>query len=203
MIPEPRIETFEEKRLIGLRTTMSAAEDGIGALWRAFMPRCRELAGVVGSLLYSVEVFPANYFSTFDPRAEFEKWAAVEVSQEEGVPGGLASLTLPAGLYAVFVYRGPASDGEATYRHIHEVWLPDSGYVLADRPHFAVMDERYRGEDPDSEEEIWIPVEAGIRAGRRDRKRAPSNLREQPHAENQHCAERHVRRGSPPRRRGR
>jgi AraC family transcriptional regulator len=158
---EPRIEAIGEKRLIGLRTTTSAADDGTGALWRAFMPRRRELVGVVGDELYAVDVFPAGYFAAFDPRAGFEKWAAVEVSPDQEVPGGMSSLTLPAGLYAVFPYRGPASEGEATYRYIHETWLPASDFVLADRPHFAVMDERYRGEDPDSEEEIWIPVEAG------------------------------------------
>lgn len=161
MTPEPRLETLEEKRLIGLRTTMSAAGDSTSALWRAFMPRRRELVGVVGNELYSVEVFPTDYFAAFDPEAEFEKWAAVEVSPDGEPPGGLASLTLPAGLYAVFLHRGPASAGEATYRYIHETWLPASSYVLADRPHFAVMDKRYRGEDPESEEEIWVPVEAG------------------------------------------
>lgn len=166
MIPEPRIETLEEKRLIGLRTTMSMAEDeslaadGTRALWRAFMPRRRELLDVVGDELYSVEVFPGGYFEAFDPGAELEKWAAVEVSDGQAVPDGMASLTLPSGLYAVFLHRGPAAEGTATYRYIHETWLPASGRVLADRPHFAVMDERYRGEDPDSEEEIWIPVEA-------------------------------------------
>lgn len=161
MTPEPRIETLGEKRLIGLRTTASLAEPGTSELWRAFMPRRRELVGVVGNELYAVDVFPPGYFAAFDPGAEFEKWAAVEVAGDQAVPGGLASLTLPSGLYAVFLHRGPASEGEATYRYIHETWLPASNYVLADRLHFAVMDERYRGEDPDSEEEIWIPVEAG------------------------------------------
>lgn len=161
MTGEPRIETLEERRLVGLRTTASLAKDSTSALWRAFMPRRRELVGVVGNELYAVEVFPPGFFAALDPRAEFEKWAAVEVSGDQPVPGGLASLTLPPGLYAVFLHRGPASEGETTYHYIHETWLPASGYVLADRPYFAVMDGRYRGEDPDSEEEIWIPVEAG------------------------------------------
>ncbi len=53
---------------------------------------------------------------------------------------------------------GPASKGPETYRNIFETWLPASGYVLDNRPHFAVMGEKYRNEDPDSEEEIWIPI---------------------------------------------
>jgi AraC family transcriptional regulator len=37
-------------------------------------------------------------------------------------------------------------------------WLPDSGFELDNRPHFAVMGEKYKRDDDASEEEIWIPV---------------------------------------------
>jgi len=39
-------------------------------------------------------------------------------------------------------------------------WLPASEYVLGDGPHFAVMGKKYKGEDPDSEEELWMPSRA-------------------------------------------
>ena len=57
-----------------------------------------------------------------------------------------------------FLHRGPASEGMKTYQYIFQTWLPVSGYRLDDRPHFAVMGEKYKKEDPDSEEEIWVPV---------------------------------------------
>jgi AraC family transcriptional regulator len=37
-------------------------------------------------------------------------------------------------------------------------WLPASGYELDDRPHFEILGERYKNNDPDSEEELWFPV---------------------------------------------
>lgn len=37
-------------------------------------------------------------------------------------------------------------------------WLPKSDYELDERPHFEILDEKYKNDDPNSEEEIWIPI---------------------------------------------
>jgi AraC family transcriptional regulator len=36
--------------------------------------------------------------------------------------------------------------------------LPNSAYALDDRAHFEVLGEKYKNNDPSSEEEIWIPI---------------------------------------------
>jgi len=108
--------------------------------------------------LYSVEIYPAGFFRQFDPVTPFEKWAAVVVRDFDSIPDGMETLILPGGLYAIFIHRGPAGAVLQTYRNILQTWLPGSGFMLDDRPHFAVMGEKYRNEDPDSEEEIWIPI---------------------------------------------
>lgn len=153
-----RIEHLPEKKLVGQRMTMSLAEDRTGELWRRFMPRRQEIANTIGTALYSMQVYPPAYFDPFDPAAPFVKWAAVEVSDFPGVPPGMEPITLPGGLYAVFLHRGPASEGASTFRYIFGVWLPASEYVLDNRPHFELLGEKYQNEDPGSEEEIWIPV---------------------------------------------
>jgi AraC family transcriptional regulator len=61
-------------------------------------------------------------------------------------------------MYAVFIHKGPASKGPETYNYIFGTWLPGSDYILDSRPHFALMGEKYKNDDPASEEEIWIPV---------------------------------------------
>ena len=155
---EPRFETIAEKKFAGKRLTMSFAENRTQELWQSFMPRRREITDAVGTDLYSIEVYPPDFFDAFDPETQFEKWAAVEVSSIDDLPEGLETLTAPAGLYAVFIHRGPASEAIITYTYIFQTWLPASGFKLDRRPHFAVMGEKYRNEDPDSEEEIWIPV---------------------------------------------
>jgi AraC family transcriptional regulator len=138
---------------------MSFADNRTGELWRQFMPKRKEIRNNTGLELYSVEVYSnAQFFNEFDPQAEFDKWAAVEVSDFDSVSDEMETLIIPGGLYAVFLHRGTADEAVRTYRHIYGNWLPNSDFLLDDRPHFAVMGEKYKNDDPNSEEEIWIPI---------------------------------------------
>jgi AraC family transcriptional regulator len=97
-------------------------------------------------------------FENFNPDTLFEKWAAIEVNNFVKIPDRMETYSLPGGLYAVFVYRGPASGGAKAFEYIFRSWLPHSEYSLDNRPHFELLGEKYKNEDPDSEEEIWIPI---------------------------------------------
>jgi len=153
-----RIENLAEKKLIGQHLQTSHTKNRTFELWNKFMPRKKEIKNLIGSELYSVEVYPANHFVNFNPANEFEKWAAIEVTDFNTAPAEMETLTIPTGLYAVFLHKGPAKEGALTYNYIFMDWLPKSDYVLDHRPHFAVMGEKYKNDDPSSEEEIWIPV---------------------------------------------
>lgn len=159
---EARIEILSEKKLVGQHIIMSFLENKTFQLWSNFMPQRKEISNTLNSNLYSLEVFPVNYFDNFDAGKSFQKWAAVEVSSFDKVPEEMESLTIPQGLYAIFVHKGPQSEGHKTYHTIFAEWLPKSKYTVDDRPHFAVMDEKYKKEEPDSEEEIWIPVKLRV-----------------------------------------
>jgi len=137
---------------------MSFTKNRTYELWRSFMPRRKEIQNSVGTELYSIEVYPPLFYDNFNPDSEFEKWAAVEVSDFQTIPGEMETLTSPQGLYAVFVHKGPASEGPKTYQYIFTKWLPISDFQLDNRPHFAIMGEKYKSEDPGSEEELWIPI---------------------------------------------
>lgn len=155
---EARIENFVEKKLIGQYITMNFIENKTLQLWSGFMPRRKEIKNSIDSNLYSLEVFPVGHFDNFDPNNSFQKWAAIEVSDFEEVPSTMETLIIPSGLYAVFTHKGPVSEGHKTYHSIFVEWLPNSEYTVDERPHFAVMDERYKKDDPNSEEDIWIPI---------------------------------------------
>ncbi|HXE95258.1 MAG TPA: GyrI-like domain-containing protein, partial [Dongiaceae bacterium] len=150
------------KKLIGKRMMMSFSDNRTFKLWRSFMPGRHEIQNNIGADLYSIEVYPPSYWTSFNSAAEFEKWAAVEVTDFGTIPDGLESIILPDGLYAVFVHKGPASSGPKTYGYIFGTWLPDSEFSLDNRPHFALMGQKYKHDDPDSEEEIWIPIKPKI-----------------------------------------
>ncbi|HYF69500.1 MAG TPA: GyrI-like domain-containing protein [Ohtaekwangia sp.] len=155
----PRIEIFPETKLLGMRTSMSFANNKTKELWQDFMPRRKEIRNPVNTNLYSVELYhDTAFFIHFDPAKEFEKWAAIEVDGFDSIPGNMYALVIPESEYAVFNYKGRPSEARGTYQFIYSKWIPNSGYTLDNRPHFALMGEKYKGESPDSEEELWIPI---------------------------------------------
>ncbi|MEZ4860095.1 MAG: effector binding domain-containing protein [Caldilineaceae bacterium] len=154
--PQPRIVMLSEKKLIGQRMVMSLANNKTGELWRSFIPRRREIRHNVTADLLSLQVYdqPVDWHNL---QQEFEKWAAVEVSTCDTMPDGMAAFTLPGGLYAVFPYKGSSTDTQI-FQYIFGTWLPNSDYMLDNRPHFEVLGEKYKNADPNSEEDIWIPI---------------------------------------------
>jgi AraC family transcriptional regulator len=154
---KPRIEILKEKKLIGMRIVMSLAVNKTGELWKSFMPGRKEISNSITKEFISMAIYNPTYFSDFAPGKEFEKWAAVEVSDFSSVPGNMETFTLKGGLYAVFDYKGSSNDN-SIFQYIFGTWLPNSGYILDNRPHFEVLGEKYKNADPNSEEEIWIPI---------------------------------------------
>ncbi|HBB93167.1 MAG TPA: GyrI-like domain-containing protein [Bacteroidales bacterium] len=154
----PQITEIPKKIIVGNRLTMSISANRTRELWQSFMPRRNEIPNRVSSDLFSLQLYDPQYFNPFNPDTLFEKWAGVEVPDLTGVPVGMETLTIPAGRYAVFVYKGPASDSPQIFGYIFGTWLPASGYLLDDRPHFEILGNKYKNEGPYSEEEIWIPV---------------------------------------------
>jgi AraC family transcriptional regulator len=155
---EPRIEILFEKKLVGKRMNMTFSNNRTFELWNTFMPRRNKIHDCIGTDLFSVQIYDPLFFENFNPDKEFEKWATIEVSTFETVPEGMEPFILKGGLYAVFLYRGAASAATPTFQYILGTWLPNSVYSLDDRPHFEILGEKHKNEDPTSEEEIWVPI---------------------------------------------
>lgn len=155
---ECRIEHNTKKILLGKSSRMSLAQNKTADLWRGFMQNRHLIKNAVGTDRYSLQIYPPTYFQNFNPAVEFEKWALIEVSNENDVPEGFSIFNMEVGLYAVFLYKGKASEGAKAFDYIFRTWFPASEYELDDRPHFEVLSEKYKNEDSDSEEEIWIPI---------------------------------------------
>ncbi|MBK7569291.1 MAG: GyrI-like domain-containing protein [Chitinophagales bacterium] len=154
---QPRIEILNEKKLIGKHISMSLAVNKTAELWKSFMPRRAEITNNISNNLISMQIYSPNYFVEFSPTNEFEKWATIEVTNFDNVPGDLETIILHGGLYAIFDYKGLNTDS-SIFQYIFGTWLPNSMYLLDDRPHFEVLGEKYKNADPNSEEEIWIPI---------------------------------------------
>ena len=156
---QPQIIDFPKIRLVGSRLRMSFVDDRSSELWRGFRAMRPTIAGRIGTESYSVKVYDASYsFSRFDPAAEFDKWAAVAVGDDAGVPDGLELLVIPAGKYAEFLHVGPAMAAPRTFGYIFGEWLPASGFELDLRPHFEILPEGYDPFDESATERVLIPI---------------------------------------------
>ncbi len=153
---EPLIKSISEKKLVGMCLRMSLAENKTFSLWQSFMPRRKEITNALNTDLISMQVYNTT-LEAGNMEQSFEKWAAVEVPDFDTIPNNMKTFTLNGGLYAVFHYIGLSTD-PSIFRYIFGVWLPNSKYVLDHRPHFEVLGEKYKNNDPNSEEEIWVPV---------------------------------------------
>jgi len=154
---KPRIESLKEKRLVGHTLKMSLTDNKTGQLWSQFGPRIKTIKNRISEDKISMQIYPPLYYEAFNPNNEFEKWAMVEVSDFDHIPQGMKSFNLEKGLYAVFDYKGSSAD-PSIFKYIFWEWLPKSTFQIDDRPHFEVLGEKYKNNDPNSEEEIWIPI---------------------------------------------
>lgn len=151
----PQIQYIESKLLVGKRIETSFGNDRTFELWKSFMPNRKNINNALNSNLISLQIYPTGF--NFQPESIFEKWACAEVSNHLQIPDGMEKLILPAGDYAVFHYRGPASD-KSIFQFIFKEWLPASGLQIDERPHFEILGEKFNKDSPESEEDIYIPV---------------------------------------------
>lgn len=154
-----RIEVLPKKNLLGKSVKMSLAANKTGEVWRDFQTNKSAITNAIGTDLYSIQAYEnSGYFENFSPQTEFTKWAAIEVSDALNIPNGFASFVIPEGLYAVFLHKGSANEFQKTFQFIFTQWLPKSKYNLDERPHFELLGKKYKNNDPNSEEEVWIPI---------------------------------------------
>jgi AraC family transcriptional regulator len=154
---EPQIELLKEKKVVGCNIKMSLTKNRTFELWHHFMPLRKDIKNVINNNLISLRVCQTPLITPTDFQEEFKKWATVEVSQFDAIPKHMQSLTIEEGLYAKFDYKGLNTD-TSIFDYIYSKWIPNSMYNLDHRPHFEVLTEKYKNNDSNSEEEIWIPI---------------------------------------------
>lgn len=153
----PKINIITEKKLVGKKVKMNLINNQTGVLWGSFAPKIKNIKNRISTDKISMQVYDKEYFREFNPTNDFEKWAAVEVESFDDVEKELETFVLQGGKYAVFEYKGSSNDN-SIFQYIFTKWLPNSAYELDNRPHFEILGEKYKNNDPNSEEEIWIPI---------------------------------------------
>ena len=150
---------IESKKMIGFSTKTSLSNNQTEKVWQQLMPRLKEVKNLVSSDLVSLQIYNFTDFNNFSPITEFTKYALIEVKNYDYIPDGFEKFNLPSGKYAVFLHKGTSAAFPKTAQYIFYEWLPNSEFELDDRPHFEILGDNYKGHDnPESEEEVWIPI---------------------------------------------
>lgn len=153
-----KIESIKEKTLIGISLYMSYTNNKTYELWSRFSPIINEVKNKIDTNRYSLQIYDSEYFKNFNPNSEFEKWATVEVSSIDDIPKEMKIFILQGGLYARFFYKGSSENGQEVFKYIFQEWIPNSKYILDNRPHFEILGDKYKNKDIESEEYIYIPI---------------------------------------------
>ena len=150
----PTIVEFKGALLCGASTPMSLRSFTPWTLWAKVMPKLARVSHRCNADLISLRYFDGIpvFGPTTDP--SFTYWGGAEVNCPSE---GLEHLEIPAGTYAVFHYKGVSSDSNF-WRYIYSQWLTNSPWELDDRPHFERLGAKYKNEDPNSEEDIYIRI---------------------------------------------
>jgi AraC family transcriptional regulator len=151
------IKICPEKKLIGVNKILNFANYTVAQLWQDLRAHLSGIKNRIDTDLISLAIYPSTFFEQFNATTPFQRWATVTVDSFEEVPHGLHTFVLQAGLYAVFYYKGSSAD-HSVFNYIYQTWLPQSDYLLDDRPHFEMLGTSYKPNDANAEEEIWIPI---------------------------------------------
>lgn len=145
----------------GFSDTMSLSNNKTNDLWRRFMPRRNEVLSDLKEDFYDIKIYEEHLdFKKFTPETTFTKFVGIESPSSQNIPKDMKFLMIPAGMYAVFLHKGSASTFHKTLNYIHTDWLPNSEYVLDNRPHFEKIKKGYDPNDQNAEEEVWIPLKS-------------------------------------------
>lgn len=152
---EPKIVDRDRIVLVGLPYFGDASEGKFGQAWHRFMQHDMNLTNRVNEhAAYGVEY----YGPEFHEEHKWHYFPSVEVSDLNDFPTIFFAKILPAAQYAVFTSTGGLSKLSETFQYAYMTWLPASEYEVAHPFDFEYYGERYRGDVPESEVDIYIPI---------------------------------------------
>ncbi|MGF6812447.1 AraC family transcriptional regulator [Paraburkholderia sp. Clong3] len=150
----PRFEDARAFLVAGLseRYTCESSK-AIPSQWQRFGAWYGRVPGQVGKVAYGV-----GYNA--DELGNFDYMCGVEVSDFSALPPELSRVRIAAQRYAVFAHREHISGIRRTMNTIWNQWLPASGHVPADAPHFERYGEQFDPVTGMGGVEVWLPLKS-------------------------------------------
>ena len=150
----PRFETGKSLLVAGLGDRFNHESGaGIPGLWQRFHQVVVATPNRVGGVAYGV-------CTNGDDAGNFDYIAGVEVSEFSDLPREFYRVRIAEQKYAVFTHKDHVSTIRRTINTIWNVWLPSSGFKMADAPTFERYDEKFDPQTGNGGFEIWVPIRA-------------------------------------------
>jgi predicted transcriptional regulator YdeE len=147
MISTPTLAEFSERMIVGMGKI--GEQTNPGDVWPALFNRINE----INDRLNQIETIGLI------KRNEHGYLAGVETSIQSEVPEGMYSYKIPAGKYAMVTHKGPLAKINETFEGLIS-WLGINNYEQFDVVCFEVYDHRYKGEDSESEFDMFIQIKS-------------------------------------------
>ena len=156
----PVVKQIPDKLIIGRKIATSITQYNPFELWSKFMPKRKEILNPISAEVLSIQIFQEDTFAStsFNENTLFDMWAAIEVTKIEQPPADMESYIIYGGTFVTFTLKGEQPTLTEQYNYLINDWLPKEGYCIDNRAHFQVMGDKYKRNDPNSEEEAWIPI---------------------------------------------
>ena len=145
-------------KFVGMHRRSTQKNNTIPQLWEEFMERGKEIRHVVNPNVAFGVCFHEEV-ENFTDETPFSYLAGMEVDSMDDIPEGMMVREIPAAKYAVFTHKGSLETLGETYQAIYFKWAKETEYTLAKADMFELYDERFKCGEPDSEFDLYVPIQ--------------------------------------------
>lgn len=155
--PEPEIVELSEMTVIGYQSIISMNHNLIPDLWMRYLAKI----GKIQNITEPMATLGVSYWGEQkDDDYVFFHLVGALVTDFSSIPQGMTYLIIPPHKYAKFTHVGPVQEIGKTYQYIYGVWLNNGDYMMSENSYeIEWYDERFNPESPESELDIFIPIE--------------------------------------------
>jgi AraC family transcriptional regulator len=152
IILKPEIICKDERLLLGIARDINQSENIKFGLLSKVKTEFLEMVNTIENrvnteLYYAAYDYAPEDISKDDDEINYTYFYCVEVSDYTDIPAGMVKKVLPQAKYAIFNYdtKNNTLNGESLsqsiYDYIDGIWLPNSGFELAETPDYEVINE--------------------------------------------------------------
>lgn len=153
LILKPEIICKDETLLLGITRNVNQSENikyGIlSKVKKDFNKMVNSIENKVNAeLYYAVYDYEPMDILKDDEEVNYKYYCCVEVTKYDNIPEQMVKMVIPPAKYAIFTYDTNEKTlngmelSQPIYDYIDGIWLPNSGFELADTPDYEVINEK-------------------------------------------------------------